>query len=81
VSSTEKKPYVPDYERYPDCQTCQDIHEKHKGFGPTHDGSKSCLSGSIASGGKRSHCTCDWCFQFIFCALLILTRYACLQVM
>lgn len=31
-------------------------------FGPSHDGSPRCESGSIASGGKRAHCTCDVCF-------------------
>lgn len=29
---------------------------------PSHNGSKNCKSGSIASGGKRAHCTCDICF-------------------
>lgn len=28
----------------------------------SHDGSRRCESGSIASGGNRSHCTCDRCF-------------------
>jgi hypothetical protein len=28
----------------------------------THFGSKNCASGSLASGGQRSHCTCDTCF-------------------
>lgn len=27
-----------------------------------HYGSKGCQSGSLASGGTRSHCTCDRCF-------------------
>ena len=31
-------------------------------WGPSHDGSKRCESGSIASGGNRSHCSCDICF-------------------
>ena len=30
--------------------------------GPSHNGSKGCKSGSIASGGTRSHCSCDYCF-------------------
>jgi len=30
--------------------------------GPGHIGSMSCRSGSLASGGNRSHCTCDTCF-------------------
>jgi hypothetical protein len=29
---------------------------------PNHDGSRYCQSGSLASGGHRSHCTCDTCF-------------------
>lgn len=32
------------------------------GMKPSHDGSKGCASGSIASGGTRAHCTCDVCF-------------------
>lgn len=28
----------------------------------SHNGSKQCTSGSIASGGPRAHCTCDYCF-------------------
>lgn len=32
------------------------------GFGPPHDGITSCESGSPASGGTHSHCTCDRCF-------------------
>lgn len=32
------------------------------GFQPTHNGSRSCESGSIASGGDNSHCSCDVCF-------------------
>jgi hypothetical protein len=27
-----------------------------------HEGWKSCKSGSIASGGTRAHCTCDYCY-------------------
>ncbi len=44
------------------CKTCLEIANKHGGFGPWHDGSKRCESGSIASGGKIAHCTCDTCF-------------------
>ena len=44
-------------EEHPDCDTC-----KVRGLRPYHDGSKSCESGSIASGGSRSHCSCDTCF-------------------
>jgi hypothetical protein len=29
---------------------------------PSHNGSARCQSGSIASGGKNAHCTCDVCF-------------------
>jgi hypothetical protein len=29
---------------------------------PSHSGSPKCESGSIASGGHISHCTCDTCF-------------------
>lgn len=43
-------------EVYDNCASCQ------KEFGPSHDGSPGCESGSIASGGNRSHCTCDTCF-------------------
>jgi len=28
----------------------------------THFGSRACRSGSLASGGRRAHCTCDACF-------------------
>lgn len=28
----------------------------------SHEGSPLCESGSLASGGHRSHCTCDVCF-------------------
>ena len=40
------------------CKTCA-LPDEPK---PSHDGSKSCESGSIASGGTRSHCACDVCF-------------------
>ena len=30
--------------------------------GPSHNGSRMCKSGSIASGGTRAHCACDFCF-------------------
>jgi hypothetical protein len=39
------------------CQTC-----KRGGPGPEHDGSPLCRSGSIASGGKKAHCSCDTCY-------------------
>jgi len=44
-------------EMYDNCQTCQ-----YEGMKPSHDGSNNCESGSIASGGNKSHCTCDVCF-------------------
>jgi hypothetical protein len=33
-----------------------------RGMAPSHTGSASCESGSIASGGTNSHCSCDTCF-------------------
>ena len=44
-------------EQYDNCPTCR------LGHGPDHDGSKSCKSGSIASGGTKEHCSCDTCFR------------------
>jgi len=29
---------------------------------PSHEGSRGCKSGSIASGGTRAHCACDYCY-------------------
>jgi hypothetical protein len=43
---------------HPDCATCQSPET----FKPSHDGSRLCESGSLASGGHRRHCTCDTCF-------------------
>jgi len=43
----------------PKCEECRRIGS---GFGPRHNGSRHCESGSIASGGDRAHCTCDTCF-------------------
>jgi hypothetical protein len=31
-------------------------------FYPGHYGSPNCRSGSLRSGGQKSHCTCDTCF-------------------
>jgi hypothetical protein len=45
--------------RHPECPQCQRVDDVHK---PSHDGSSSCQSGSIASGGTHSHCTCDRCY-------------------
>jgi hypothetical protein len=39
------------------CRTCS-----MPGMKPSHTGSPRCESGSIASGGKNAHCTCDTCF-------------------
>lgn len=39
------------------CSTCG-----RDGMMPSHNGSKNCKSGSIASGGAKSHCSCDVCF-------------------
>lgn len=44
----------------PICVTCAEIGEG--GFGPSHDGSRRCESGSIASGGTHTHCSCGICF-------------------
>jgi hypothetical protein len=42
-------------ERVEGCSQCES--------GPVwHNGSKGCKSGSIASGGSRAHCTCDYCY-------------------
>lgn len=43
----------------PKCKICENYKT---GMKPIHKGSKNCKSGSIASGGKRAHCTCDICF-------------------
>ena len=29
---------------------------------PSHEGGRMCKSGSIASGGSRAHCACDYCY-------------------
>lgn len=39
------------------CMMCAD-----RSFLPRHNGSTRCRSGSIASGGTTSHCSCDTCF-------------------
>ena len=44
----------------PGCELCQELIDHP--FGPSHRGSTNCESGSIASGGKESHCACDVCF-------------------
>lgn len=41
------------------CNTCRTYaNQMH----PSHAGSSQCESGSLASGGNRTHCTCDACF-------------------
>ena len=54
---------------FPDCldkesreiyDNCSGCHQD--GMYPSHNGSKMCESGSIASGGTKDHCTCDICF-------------------
>lgn len=49
-----------------DCEECnsQYIEQLTTGIwrGPSHSGSPSCESGSLASGGHRAHCSCDTCF-------------------
>ena len=42
------------------CPGC--IRRKTDQMEPSHEGSKRCESGSIASGGKRAHCTCGVCY-------------------
>ena len=44
------------------CLVCKEIRDLCGGHGPSHDGKERCESGSIASGGKNSHCACDTCF-------------------
>jgi hypothetical protein len=43
----------------PECPSCL---RAGSGMGPSHRGSERCESGSLASGGDKSHCTCDTCF-------------------
>jgi hypothetical protein len=44
-----------------ECPQCA-YQRETKDPGPSHNGSSHCESGSLASGGTRSHCTCDFCF-------------------
>jgi len=41
------------------CEPCETCEEDVK---PSHRGSRNCQSGSVNSGGKESHCSCDTCF-------------------
>jgi hypothetical protein len=45
-----------------ECRGCRQHWSRSHGGGPKHNGSRMCESGSIASGGKNAHCTCDTCF-------------------
>jgi len=45
-----------------ECKSCDRYRENGETFFPNHYGSARCRSGSVASGGDRSHCTCDTCF-------------------
>lgn len=51
---------VPLIDGEPECGFCR-AHPPGS-FAPSHDGSTRCESGSLASGGRRSHCSCDTCF-------------------
>lgn len=42
------------------CSLC--VKWANETIAPSHDGSANCESGSLASGGKNPHCTCDTCF-------------------
>lgn len=42
------------------CKECE--RYKEMGFGPSHNGSVLCRSGSLKSGGTTAHCTCNSCF-------------------
>lgn len=44
------------------CPTCEAEHRAGNDFFPSHFGSGHCRSGSLASGGHRSHCSCGTCF-------------------
>lgn len=49
-------------DRRGECRSCAAIKILDHGFGPSHEGSRNCKSGSIASGGTIAHCMCDVCF-------------------
>jgi len=42
----------------PECSTCV----RYANGGPSHEGSRLCRCGSIASGGTKAHCTCRACW-------------------
>lgn len=63
--SSTLEPYPDDDERdfseaTRGCPTC--LRFPPGSFAPSHDGSRHCESGSIASGGKIAHCSCELCF-------------------
>jgi hypothetical protein len=41
---------------------CQSCREAYMHGGPSHNGSRNCESGSIASGGSNCHCACSTCY-------------------
>ena len=45
-----------------DFPTCKQCASAPFIGGPNHEGSIHCSSGSLSSGGTRSHCSCDTCF-------------------
>ncbi len=44
------------------CPLCLEAARTPGWFGPSHEGSVRCESGSVASGGHRRHCACSVCF-------------------
>lgn len=55
--------YMPSNFQVQNVNTCIEVEfvELPK-FGPDREGSSMCQSGSIASGGTREYCSCDYCF-------------------
>lgn len=49
-------------ERTTDADSLDIIRQALDPYAPTRKGSTRCESGSIASGGTRSYCTCDTCY-------------------
>lgn len=43
------------------CGSCKS-RLNDRGMEPSHAGTERCESGSLASGGNRTHCSCDVCF-------------------
>lgn len=44
------------------CVDCASIAVLYGSHGPSHEGSRYCQSGSLKSGGRTAHCSCDTCF-------------------